>query len=101
MNNNYLNLMNLLKRILISTEIVCYLKNKKVFNKVIEERSLNFRIKKTRINPNNLIYKYKTDGRSSKDFSVYQNPINLIKDLRDGNINPKEVLKNKINVKSD
>ena len=48
-----------------------------------------------------MIYKYKTDGRSPNDFSVYQNPINLIKDLRDGNINPKEVLKNKINIKSD
>ena len=32
-------------------------------------------------NLDNLIYKYKTEGRSSKDFSVYQNPINLFTKL--------------------
>ena len=36
-----------------------------------------------------------------KAFSNYQNPIELLKDLRDGNINPKEVLKDQINYKSD
>ena len=36
-----------------------------------------------------------------KVFSNYQNPIELLKDLRDGNINPKEVLKDQINYKSD
>ena len=36
-----------------------------------------------------------------KGFSNYQNPIELLKDLRDGNINPKEVLKDQINYKSD
>ena len=29
-----------------------------------------------------------------KDYSGYQNPIYLFRNLRDGNINPKEVLKN-------
>ena len=48
-----------------------------------------------------MIYKYKTEKRSSKDFSNYQNPIKLFKGLRDGNANPKEVLKNQINFKSD
>ena len=38
---------------------------------------------------------------SLKDFSNYQNLIDLFKDLRDGNINPKEVVKNQINFKSD
>ena len=32
-------------------------------------------------NLDNLIYKYKTEGSSSKDFSVYQNPINLFTKL--------------------
>ena len=49
----------------------------------------------------NFLYKYKTEGRSPKDFRNYQNPIKLFKDLTDGNMNPKEVLKNQINFKSD
>ena len=40
-----------------------------------------------------MIYKYKTEGRSRKDFSFYQNLTDLFKNLRDGNINPKELLK--------
>ena len=47
-------------------------------------------------NPDNFIYKYKTEGISPKDFRNYQNPIELFKDLRDGNINPKKVLKEQI-----
>ena len=46
-----------------------------------------------------MIYKYKTEGRSPKDFRNYQNTIELFKNLRDGNINPKEVLKDQINFK--
>ena len=52
-------------------------------------------------NPDYLIYKYTTEGTSPKDFSNYQNLIELFKDLRDGNINPKEVLKDQVNFKSD
>ena len=58
-------------------------------------------LEKKKINSENLIYKYKTIGISPKYFSSYQNPIKLFKDLRDGNINPKEVLKDQINFKSD
>ena len=36
-----------------------------------------------------------------KTFSVYQNLIDLFKYLLDGNINPKEVLTNHIDFKSD
>ena len=38
--------------------------------------------------------KYKSEGRYPKDFRNYQNPIRLFKDLRDGNVNPKKILKN-------
>ena len=48
-----------------------------------------------------MIYKYKIKGRSPKDFRNYPNLVELFKDLRDGNINPKEVLKYQINSKSD
>ena len=48
-----------------------------------------------------MIYKYKTEGISPKGFRNYQNPIEVFKGLREGNINPKEVLKDQINFKSN
>ena len=38
-----------------------------------------------RINPHNLIHKYKTEGIRPKDFRNYQDLIKLFKNLRDGN----------------
>ena len=69
---------------------------KKIFNEFVQERSFVFQNFQKQINPNNLIYKYKTEGRSPKDFINYQNPIDLFINLRDGNINQKEVLKNQL-----
>ena len=54
MENNWLNLMNLLKKY--------FNINRDIYLEKI-------------INPDNLIYKYKTEGRSPKDFSVHQNLI--------------------------
>ena len=48
-----------------------------------------------------MIYNYKTEGRSPKDFSYYQNPRDLFINLRDGNVNPREILKIQIDYKSD
>ena len=48
-----------------------------------------------------MIFKNKTEGKSPKDFRVYQNPVDLFKNLIDGNINTKELLKNQINFKWD
>ena len=45
MENNWLNLMNFLKRILISIKIVYEKKNKKIFNELIREKSSDFRNK--------------------------------------------------------
>ena len=42
MENNWLNLMNLLKRILISTEVAYYL-NKKIFHELVAERASKFK----------------------------------------------------------
>ena len=39
------------------------------FNRLVEEKSYEFQNLKEKINPNNLIYKYKTVGRSLKDLS--------------------------------
>ena len=66
-----------------------------MFNKLVEEKSSEFRNLEKRSNPDDLIQKHKTDFRN------YQNPIELFKDLRDGNINPKEALRDQINFKSD
>ena len=78
MGNNWLNLMNLLKRILISTEIVYHLMNKeKYLMNLLKKSLLNFRTQKKKIDTSNLIYKYKTEGSSPKDFSNYQNPMDL------------------------
>ena len=74
---------------------------KKIFNELVEKTSSEFRSLEKRINPDNLIYEYKIERRSPKDFRNYQNPIELFKELRDGNINPEEVLKDQVNFKSD
>ena len=84
--------MNLLKKILLSTEIVYHLKNNnKIFNGLVEERSYELRNLEKLIDLDNLIYKYKTEGMILNDFLNYQKPIQLFKDLRDGNTNRKEV----------
>ena len=95
MGKNWLNLMNLLKNILISTQIVYRSLNeqKKVFNRLVEENSYKFHDLKEKNNPNNLVYEFKTEA-SPKDFSNDQNPIYLFIDFRDGNVSPREVLKN-------
>ena len=72
-----------------------------MFNKLVEEKSSEFRNLERRSNPDDLIQKHKTEGRILKDFRNYQNPIELFKDLRDGNINPRQVLRDQINFKSD
>ena len=72
---------------------------KNVFNRLVEEKSYEFLNLKEKINPNNLIYYYKNEGRRSKDFSGYQNSIDLLINLRDGYVNPREILKNIIELK--
>ena len=49
----------------------------------------NLGIYEKEINPDNLIYKCKTEGNCQKNYRNYQDPINLFKDLRDGSISPK------------
>ena len=68
-------------------------KRKKTFNELVEEKYFEFKNLKQKINPNNLMYRYKTEGIGPKDFSNYQNLIYLFISLRDGNISPREVIK--------
>ena len=48
----------------------------------MRERSSEFDDLKKIISPNNLMYKYKTEGISPKDFGTYQNPIHLFENLK-------------------
>ena len=48
-----------------------------------------------------MIYRYKIEEISAKSFNNYQNLIDLFINLRDGNINSREVLKDQINFKSN
>ena len=74
--------------------MVYHLKNKKkLFNYLVEEKSYEFQNLKEKINPNNLIHKHKTEGRSPKDFSDYQILIDLFIILRDSNVNPRQSIK--------
>ena len=80
MENNGMNLMNLLNKILTSKEIVYHLKNKKIFNELAKERSSEFK-NMEKNNSDNLIYMCKTEGINPKDFTNYQNLIQLFKNL--------------------
>ena len=64
--------------------------SKKIFKEPVENDLLNLRI-----------CRCKTEGISPKDFRNYQSPIKVFKDISDGSINLKEVLKDQINFKSD
>ena len=48
---------------------------KLIFNKLVEDKSHEFQDLKNEIDPINLVYKYKTKGRSPKYFRNYQDLI--------------------------
>ena len=75
-----MNLMNLLSKTLTSKEIVYHLKNKNIFNELAKERSSEFK-NMEKNNSDNLIYTCKNEGINPKDFTNYQNPIELFKNL--------------------
>ena len=49
---------------------------------------------KDEVNSNNLIYSFRTKGNKPKDFWKLSNATEIIWRFKDGNVNPKEVLKN-------
>ena len=48
-----------------------------------------------------MVYNFKTEGRNLKDFRDYWISLKLFENLRDGGVNPKEVLKNYVKFNSD
>ena len=71
-------------------------KEEKIFSKLLQEKAFEFNNLNDKINSNELTYQFKTEGRSLKDSRDYQNPTELFKNLKDGNVNSKEVLKSEI-----
>ena len=63
-------------------------KQKELFNRLVKERALVFSDIKHKIDPNNLVYIFKTDGNEQKDFGNYQMQL-------------KEILKNQARLKSN
>ena len=71
-------------------------KEEEIFSKLLQEKAFEFNNLNDKINSNELTYQFKTEGRSLKDSRDYQNPTELLKNLKDGNVNSKEVLKSEI-----
>ena len=71
-------------------------KQKEIFNRLVKERALEFCDIKDKFDLNNLVHKFSGNENKSKD--LWQN---LFEDLRNGDINPKEVLKNQARFKSN
>ena len=70
-----------------------------ICNKLLAESASEFVGIKEKINPNKLIYEFKTEGKISEKFRDYRMPLELFENLRDGDLNPKEVLKNQVTYK--
>ena len=76
-------------------------KQEELFSRLVEERAHEFVDIKDNIDLNKLVYKFKTGVNEPKDFTNYQIAWKLSEDLREGDINPKEVLKNQARFKLD
>ena len=89
--------------ILILTEVVCHLinKKKKRIKELVRERALDLSDIKDKIDSNNLVYLYSTGKNNPKDFGNYQMSMKLFEDLKDSKIDRREVLKNQSRLKSD
>ena len=73
-------------------------KQEEIFNRFVKERALEFVDIKDKFDPNDLVYRFKNEP---KDFGNYQISLKLFEDLINGDINPKEVLKNEARFKLD
>ena len=76
-------------------------KQKEVSNKFLAGNASEFDDITGKINSNKFINQFRTEKKIPKAFSDYRMPIELFEDLRDGNVDPKEVLKNQVKFKSD
>ena len=66
-------------------------KQREVFNRLVNKRALEFSDIKYKIDPNKLAYVFSTGKDYPNDFGNNQMSMKLFEDLRDSEINPKEV----------
>ena len=66
-------------------------KQREIFNRLVNEKTLEFSDIKDKIDHNRLVYVFSTDKDYPNDFGNYQMSIKLFEDLRDSEIKPKEV----------
>ena len=83
----------------IDRRVVSNEKQKEIFNRLVKERVNEFADTKDKIDLNELVYKSITGVNEPKGFKNYQMPWKLFEDLRDGDINPKDVSKNQARFK--
>ena len=76
-------------------------KQNETCNNHLVERSVEFDDIREKFDINKLIYNFKTKEKLPKDFRNYQVSLKLFENLKDGDVDPKEVLKNKLKFKSD
>ena len=91
----------LVEMILILKEMAYYLRNKEIFNELLNERAHECDNLKDKTDPNEFVYNCKTEGNSPKGFREYRKPLELFENLRDGDVNSRELLNNQINCNSD
>ena len=53
-----------------------------MFYRLVKERALEFDDIKDKIDPNNLVYNFKTSENEPKDIGNYQMPLKLFEDLK-------------------
>ena len=90
----------LVEMILILKEMAYYLRNKEIFNELLNERAHECDNLKDKTDPNEFVYNCKTEGNSPKGFREYRKPLELFENLRDGDVNSREVLNNQIKCNS-
>ena len=76
-------------------------KQREIFNRLVNEKTLEFSDIKDKIDHNRLVYVFSTDKDYPNDFGNYQMSIKLFEDLRDSEIKPKEVWKYQARLKAD
>ena len=59
---------------------VSHEKQEEILDRLVKERALEFSDIKDKIDPNNLVYIFKTGGNEPKEFSNYQMPLKLFED---------------------
>ena len=72
-----------------------------MFNRLVKEKGLEFSDIKDKVDLNYFVCNFSSSENKSQKIGNYHMPQKEFEDLRDGDINPKEVLKIQVRFKSD